>query len=373
MYVRHPNAIKKDIEQIDDEKLSLQLHLRNLKYNYKTSCSGNRNFVDKFRDIWDIWEDIRGDTKIDSSFLQEYTDYYNKYTNCNKNKLSDHCHKTTVDCFGNKIGEGSFGEVYTSKCTDPELLVKLGVEPDTIFVLKELKKYDEYSIEMFKNELKIALEFRKITENANKADLFLKIYGCYVYNNRFALVTEYLKGKTLKNVPHQEILDNIDNIAKDLLEAVKFMNEHGFRHRDIKPANIVYDKKIKLIDYGLMCNEPMNCSSFSGTDLYTASVVDEYYYLYQDVIAAIITIINIYTGKLLYDRVNLLRKLVKSKDRSITFYDFIEEKDQHQKINNKTPVNLKMSKSVRRTIDQLLDLKVKFGKKYYNSVRDLFA
>ena len=48
--------------------------------------------------------------------------------------------------------------------------------------------------------------------------------------------------------------NDVKNIVRMLLEALKTTHENGIIHRDVKPDNIIYDtedKKIKLIDWGL--------------------------------------------------------------------------------------------------------------------------
>ncbi len=85
-------------------------------------------------------------------------------------------------------------------------------------------------------------------------DGVIKTYDIIEYEDKPALVLEYLEGKTLKEVL-KEKLNEIGwflNIAVKLSETLGKLHAKQIVHKDIKPSNIlVFLDDIKLIDFGI--------------------------------------------------------------------------------------------------------------------------
>lgn len=70
------------------------------------------------------------------------------------------------------------------------------------------------------------------------------------------LVLEYIDGRSLKDVLHNEkpTVEQVYQIAGQLLRAMGYVHAHGMLHRDLKPANIMlgYESNmVKIIDFNL--------------------------------------------------------------------------------------------------------------------------
>ena len=71
------------------------------------------------------------------------------------------------------------------------------------------------------------------------------------------LVTEYVEGKTLKDLVSESPLSGpiLLSMSKGLLEGLQAIHEVGIIHKDLKPGNIVFTEQgVKLIDFGISEN-----------------------------------------------------------------------------------------------------------------------
>jgi serine/threonine protein kinase len=118
-------------------------------------------------------------------------------------------------------------------------------------------------------------------------------------------------------------------IFKEILEAMIIMHSKGICHRDIKPKNILLDTDeffIKITDFGLsaFCSEYELLSGSCGTQKYMAPEVlkdKDYDGKKADIFSLGVLLLNIRTGKYLFENANY------SKDNEIsknsTVYDYI--------------------------------------------------
>jgi hypothetical protein len=174
--------------------------------------------------------------------------------------------------FEDKIGKGSYGEVYKG------ILLQDIVAPNGIIIKTEtvvaIKKQPLNVSKLIEHEL---YALYKVMER--ECPNLLQIYDVlYDFNRQmYYIITEYIEGKDLrklvmtKNKEFQAHLENedlfMDGVLQPLINAVKCLHEHNIAHRDIKGGNILYDeknKRIVLIDLGLSCFIP-KCRGRGGT------------------------------------------------------------------------------------------------------------
>lgn len=140
---------------------------------------------------------------------------------------------------GDKIGEGSFGEIYVARAPDSHLLA-LKIEPKTT-----RRKMLEFEIFVFKA---------------------VSPHPCFPVFEGAGDTPEYtwlameLMGPSLASVArrlpkHQLSLSSGLRAMSAVLKGLRHMHELGFVHRDLKPSNILLrmsrDNPFALIDFGL--------------------------------------------------------------------------------------------------------------------------
>lgn len=139
-----------------------------------------------------------------------------------------------------KVGSGSFGEVFSGKLISTGECVAIKIEPENVS-----------SSQLFRES-----KFYRVISGAIGFPKFIW-YG--IDSNNAVMVIELL-GKSLaehhRNCQMKFSLRTVLMIADQLLSRIEFMHDKGFIHRDLKPDNIVtgLDKKsnvLYLIDFGL--------------------------------------------------------------------------------------------------------------------------
>lgn len=121
-------------------------------------------------------------------------------------------------------------------------------------------KYDnQYALKIFYN--------KNIDEYENEVDVLVDLSMpechpniiCYVnhfiINDKYAILTDYIEGKTLEQYSRSNNLtvNDIKLIGLHLLDIVSWLHEKGYVHGDILTNNIIItnDGQLKLIDFGL--------------------------------------------------------------------------------------------------------------------------
>ena len=143
------------------------------------------------------------------------------------------------------VGSGSFGTVYKVQKDDNIFAAKVFAES---FVLNEYKND--------RNRITNEIDALKIVNSKN----LVKYYDDFEYAlesglNTHIIIMEFVTGEKVTDVI-QKISDEnqLVDLFKNILNAVKQLHSYGIIHRDLKPDNILIteDGEIKVIDYGLV-------------------------------------------------------------------------------------------------------------------------
>ena len=153
----------------------------------------------------------------------------------------------------NKIGKGSFGEVYlTQKGNDPNFLATKRME---------LKQLNDNIKKYLNNELEIMKEL-------NHPNV-IRLVNIMNSTNHYYVIMEFCNGGSLshclKKYGRPFSLEIIQYFMRQILEGLKYIHSHRIIHRDLKLDNILINFKnekdrkefnllnseVKIIDFGL--------------------------------------------------------------------------------------------------------------------------
>ncbi|HJU54491.1 MAG TPA: serine/threonine-protein kinase, partial [Pyrinomonadaceae bacterium] len=144
-----------------------------------------------------------------------------------------------------KLGKGGMGEVYLAEDVKHGRRVALKM-------LSERFTRDEKSLLRFKQEASAILKL-------NHPNI-LTVYELGEEETAFFIVTEYIKGHTLRDrLSEGEMkIDEALGISIQVARALEAAHDEGIVHRDIKPENIMLrhdrvgrDRLVKVLDFGL--------------------------------------------------------------------------------------------------------------------------
>ena len=141
-----------------------------------------------------------------------------------------------------EIGVGGMGVVYRGY--DPTL-----DRPVAIKILASHLAREEKFVERFMREARAAARLRH--------PRIVTIYDVGEESGRYYFVMEYLEGRTLSQILHEQgqfSTDDILSILSQLADALDAAHAHGLVHRDVKPANVIVDDQgqVTLTDFGLV-------------------------------------------------------------------------------------------------------------------------
>ncbi|XP_062847706.1 dual specificity tyrosine-phosphorylation-regulated kinase 4-like [Trichomycterus rosablanca] len=187
------------------------------------------------------------------------------------------------------LGEGTYGQVY--KCLDHktnELVAIKVIRPDSVI----------------KTELDILDFLRKKDKDDCYNIVHMKEH--FRFRNQLCIVFELL-GQTLWNVmkDHREgmSLDQVRNIARELLKCLSMLEREKIIHADLKPENIMQSLEkppgIRVIDFGFSCFEHLQELKRVGTSVYRAPevMVRKRYSTAIDMWSLGCILIELYTGQ----------------------------------------------------------------------------
>eukprot|EP00931_Biecheleriopsis_adriatica_P114956 TRINITY_DN90820_c0_g1_i1.p1 TRINITY_DN90820_c0_g1~~TRINITY_DN90820_c0_g1_i1.p1 ORF type:complete len:757 (-),score=158.99 TRINITY_DN90820_c0_g1_i1:41-2065(-) len=199
--------------------------------------------------------------------------------------------------FGRKLGEGSFGKVFS-------VTHKLTGEARVCKTIEKLKGKEGMPIEEILQEIRSMAQL----DHPN----VIKIYEYFEDSTSVSQIMEPCSGGEL-----QDKIDDIFkkgqpryseafvcDVMKQTLRALAFMHGHRFMHKDLKPQNIMLvdreSSSIKVIDFGLaelFTPDQKHSEAFGGTLLYMAPEVFEYNLKFKsDIWSAGVIFYNLLTG-----------------------------------------------------------------------------
>ncbi|KAK4525139.1 hypothetical protein GAYE_SCF08G3045 [Galdieria yellowstonensis] len=189
-----------------------------------------------------------------------------------------------------KIGQGSFGEVYKAveKATGKLVAIKL-------IDLEDAKG----DIEEFRREIRILSQLNN--------PYIVEYYNSFLSDSFLWMVMEYLEGGSIKELiaatgPLSE--DAAAVCLREILFALSYFHREGRLHRDIKAANILLSSEghVKLADFGVseqVTKTMRKRNTFVGTPFWMAPEVIEasYYDQKADIWSFGITALEMVYGK----------------------------------------------------------------------------
>lgn len=200
-----------------------------------------------------------------------------------------------------ELGKGGMSDVYEARDVIFRREVAL-----KIIKYENAKRID--NLIRFQNEARFSAAFNHHN--------IVKIYDYGEYNNLPYIVTEYVKGQTLRDVLDYKrcfSLNESCSIMLQLCDALIEVHSKNIVHRDIKPQNVYYasDGEIKLGDFGIsvLLGSGMNVNEnkkVMGTAQYLAPelVYGEKATFQSDIYAMGITFFELLTGRVPFDGKN---------------------------------------------------------------------
>ena len=209
----------------------------------------------------------------------------------------------------------------------------------SVYKVRDEDKNKEYAAKIIEKYCKDEYKINQILSNTNNKH-FIKLISSSQGNVKLETGTDFKPYFLFELASKGNLQDYIDNmngfselhckiIFKEILEAMLIMHRKGICHRDIKPKNILLDTDefiIKITDFGLsvLCSEYELLSGPCGTQEFMAPEVlkdKDYDGKKADIFSLGVLLLNIRTGKYLFENANY------SKDNKIsknsTVYDYI--------------------------------------------------
>jgi serine/threonine protein kinase/tetratricopeptide (TPR) repeat protein len=163
--------------------------------------------------------------------------------------------------FLEKLGEGSFGEVWLAK--DPKIGEKVALK------YLHLDKTSEDYLELFKREFEILCEIRH-THLARVFD-----FGFSPKMDQYFFTSEFCPGKEFIESAEGKPYEYVEEMLVQILTALDYVHSQGIIHFDIKSENILVSEKddrphVKILDFGVAAKLKALPQGVAGTPSYMA-------------------------------------------------------------------------------------------------------
>lgn len=139
-----------------------------------------------------------------------------------------------------EIGSGGMGRVYLAEDTRLNRRVAIKVLPESF-------SRDPQNVARFQREAQAA-------SGINHPNI-ITVHELGSMNNLHFIVTEFIEGKTLREIAREKPLSYSEaiEIGAQIAEALEEAHRAGVIHRDIKSGNIMLDRRgaVKILDFGL--------------------------------------------------------------------------------------------------------------------------
>ena len=170
---------------------------------------------------------------------------------------------------GNQVGAGGMGTVYEAR--DIRLDRKVAIK-----VLPPAFVEDPDRVGRFRKEARAV----SLLNHPN----IVSIYDAELDRGRYYIATEFVEGKTLRQMVAEGPADpkQLIEIATQICSALAAAHEAGIVHRDIKPENIMVrpDGIVKVLDFGLAkLREPVSGESTPGLETRPGNIAGTLQYL----------------------------------------------------------------------------------------------
>ena len=196
-----------------------------------------------------------------------------------------------------RIGSGGMAEVFEATDFVAHKIV-------AIKVMKEELLGDAANIKRFEMEANACA--------AMNHPNIIRVFSRGVIEDRPYMAYEYIKGQTLSeklDFSAQFTVHEACNVILQLLDAVKYIHEHGIIHRDIKPENLFYlpNGTVKLADFGIAVDANMNETKTEkgilGSVFYLAPEVisENNVSIQSDIYSVGVTLFQLVTGRLPFE------------------------------------------------------------------------
>ena len=191
-------------------------------------------------------------------------------------------YKKFYEIQGNRIGKGTFGEVFKVKDKETNEIKALKI------IELDPNYNDEQDIEDGVKSIINELKGMKICSNENRNIYSVRFYEYFRYENQFVIIMELCDNNLQKVWKDRNMAfepEEIYKIMNQLNETFKIMVKNKIVHRDLKLENILIkytdegkkDFIVKLTDYGVskQITKTKICKSHVGTGLTMAPEVLE--------------------------------------------------------------------------------------------------
>lgn len=268
----------------ETEQLRSQLEKEILKY--KAQFCSNQGLT-----VYPINEDCQSQSRSATDFVEIPSDGSDVWEI-----------DATLLNYGNKIGSGSFGDLYSGTYCSQEVAIKV-LKPER--VNKEMLR--EFAQEVF--------IMRKIRHKN-----VVQFLGACTKPPKLCMLTEFMSRGSVYNYMHKQKgafkLPTLLRIALDVSKGMNYLHQNKIIHRDLKTANLLMDENevVKVADFGVARVQTQSgvMTAETGTYRWMAPEVIEHkpYDGKADVFSFGIVLWELLTGELPYSYLTPLQAAV---------------------------------------------------------------